>query len=1087
MNPIVLPSLTLPNRALRRLWAAFLFCLLPGIAALAQTVTGRVLAADDNQPLPGVSILVKGTTTGTTTLADGRYSINAPANATLTFSFIGYETKEEAVGNRTSIDISLAAGTSTLNEIVVTALGIKKDIRTIGVSIQSIDGANVTKAREPNPINSLVGKVAGLTIGASAELLRRPNIVLRGNTDVLFVIDGVPINSDTWNISPDDIETYSVLKGASASALYGFRGKNGAILITTKRGSKDKRGFQVDVNTSQMFDQGFLAIPKLQNEYGPGDHGVYAFRDGRGGGYNDGDYDIWGPAFNGQLIPQYDSPVTPGQSYTTTYANPAVKPFISDRQPTPYVARGANNLSRFLQTGILSTNNIAISSSGEKYDLRFSLSHNYQRGLVPNTKLNSTTFKISTGYTFTDRLRFMADVQVNRQYTPNIPDVDYGPNSLIYNVGIWGGADWDVDQLKNYWQPGKEGIQQIYAEYQRYNNPWFVSKEWLRSHYKTDIIGQTSLNYTIAPGLDATLRTQVSTWNLLRTEKMPYSATAYGREEARGDYREDRRNLLDNNTDLLIKYNRKVTPALSVNAIAGGNIRVYNYNSNFTSTNYLNVPGVYTFSNSANPLIASSYSADMRVLSAYYSADFTLRDFVTLSTTGRLDKLSTLPKGNNAFFYPSAALSTVVSDYVQLPRAISFLKVRASFANVKDALTQSTIGIPQFPLGYGQQYLSAYDGPTYQNSAVYSTPLTYNNQPSAYYTNTLNNPNIKPNSTSQFETGLDVRFLNNRLTFDAAYYISNDGPRIFNLPISETTGYSSVLVNGIKTQKKGVELSLTGQALRNPNGLNWNVLANWSTYTERFKEFYPGVNSLNTFFKVGDRVDGYYTKTYVYAPDGQIINDDGGRPLVGPVAQYVGNINPDWVWGVNNQFRYKAFSFSFQFDGRVGGVISDYVQQKTYAGGRNINTVQGVMGEARKQDLLGEKSYLGEGVVISNGGQINYDADGHVTNYGELQFAPNTTKAYLQDYIARRYGFDGGNIISRTFTKLREVIIGYSLPTTLLNRVGVKQASVSLVGRNLLYFAEKKDIDIDQFTGNGRSDLQTPTTRRYGINLNLTF
>ena len=1086
--PILMPFLRLAtNRAPRRLWVAFLFWLLPGFAALAQTVSGRVTAADDNQPLPGVSILVKGTTTGTTTLADGTYSIRTPENATLTFSFIGYETKEVPVSNRSAIDVSLAAGTSTLNEIVVTALGIKKDIRTIGVSIQSIDGANVTKAREPNPINSLVGKVAGLTIGASAELLRRPNIVLRGNTDVLFVIDGVPINSDTWNISPDDIETYSVLKGASASALYGFRGKNGAILITTKRGSKDKRGFQVDVNTSQMFDDGFLAIPKLQNEYGPGDHGVYAFRDGRGGGYNDGDYDIWGPAFNGQLIPQYDSPVTPGQSYTTTYANPAVKPFISDRQPTPYVARGANNLSRFLQTGILSTNNIAVSSSGEKYDLRFSLSHNYQRGLVPNTKLNSTTFKISTGYTFTDRLRFMADVQVNRQYTPNIPDVNYGPNSLIYNVGIWGGADWDVDQLKNYWQPGKEGIQQIYAEYQRYNNPWFVSKEWLRSHYKTDIIGQTSLNYTIAPGLDATLRTQVSTWNLLRTEKMPYSATAYGREEARGDYREDRRNLLDNNTDLLIKYNRKVIPALSVNAIAGGNLRVYNYNSNFTSTNYLNVPGVYTFANSANPLVASSYSADMRVLSAYYSADFTLRDFVTLSTTGRVDKLSTLPKGNNTFFYPSVALSTVVSDYVQLPAAISFLKVRGSFANVKDALTQSTIGIPQFPLGYGEQYQSAYDGPTYQNSAVYGTPLTYNNQPSAYYTNTLNNPNIKPNSTSQFETGLDVRFLNNRLTFDAAYYISNDGPRIFNLPISETTGYSSLLVNGIKTQKKGVELSLTGQALRNPDGLNWNVLANWSTYTERYKEFYPGVNSLNTFFKVGDRVDSYYTRTYVYSPDGQIVNDAGGRPIIGPVSQYVGNINPDWVWGVNNQFRYKAITFSFQFDGRVGGVISDYVQQKTYAGGRIINTVQGVMGEARKQDLLGVKSYVGEGVVVSNGGQINYDADGRVTNYGELQFAPNTTKAYLQDYIARRYGFDGGNIISRTFTKLREVIIGYSLPPALLNRIGVKQASVSLVGRNLLYFAERNDIDIDQFTGNGLSTLQTPTTRRYGINLNLTF
>jgi TonB-linked SusC/RagA family outer membrane protein len=1065
--------LLVPAHNVRRWFVvAFFFYLLPAAAALAQTITGRVTSGDDNQPLPGVSIVVKGTTAGTTSRSDGTYSINVQPNSTLTFSFIGYTSQEVAVANRTKLDIKLVAGEQTLSEFVVTALGIKKDIRQTGVSIQSVDGAQLLKAREPNAINSLVGKVAGLTIGASAELLRRPNIVLRGNSDVLFVVDGVPINSDTWNISPDDIDTYSVLKGASASALYGFRGKNGAILITTKRGTKDKRGFAVDVNTSQMVDNGFLAIPKVQDEYGPGDHGVYEFVDGKGGGKNDGDYDIWGPRFEGQLIPQYDSPIDP---------------VTGKRTGTPWVARGKDNLRRFLQPGILSTNNISVSSSGEKYDLRFSVSHNYQRGLVPNTKLNSTTFKVSTGYNFSNRLRFEGDVQVNRQYTPNIPDVNYGPNSMIYNIVIWGGADWDVDQLKNYWQPGKEGTQQIYAEYQRYNNPWFTAKEWLRGHYKTDIVGQTSLKYSIADGLDLTLRTQVSTWNLLRNEKFPYSATSYGREETKGDYREDRRSLLDNNTDLLLKYAKRVSPLLNVNAIAGGNLRVYNYNSNYTSTNYLNVPGVYNFANSLNPVIASNFQSDMRVLSAYYSADFTLKDFLTVSTTGRMDKLSTLPQGNNTFFYPSVALSTVLSDYLRLPQAISFLKFRASYANVKDGLTQSTIGVPSWSLGYGEQYQSSYDGPTYQNAAVYGTPLTVNNTSTAYFTNALNNPNIKPNSTSQTEVGLDVRFLNNRLAFDAAYYISDDGPRIFNLPISETTGYSSALVNGIKTQKKGIELSLTGKVIQNPNGLNWDVLANWSTYKEIYKDFYPGVTALNTFFKVGDRTDKYYTSTFVRTPDGQIINDAGGRPIRTTVAQYVGNINPDWVFGLNNRFSYKNLTFSFQFDGRVGGVISDYVEQKTWAGGRIINTVQGDMAIARLNDTKGIKSYLGEGVQVSNGASINYNSDGFVTNYAELQFKPNETKAFLQDYIARRYGFDGGNIISRTYAKLREVVVGYSLPQAFTSRLGIRQASVSLVARNLLYFAERKDIDIDQFTSGGRSDLQTPTTRRYGINLNLTF
>ena len=1068
---------------------ALLLTCSPQARAQDRTVQGIVTAADDNQPLAGVAIRAKGTTRGTVTDASGSYRLSVGSAETLVFSFIGYATTEVPVGAQTTLNVSLKTDATQLNEFVVTtALGIKKDARNNGTSIQQLDGAAVVKAREPNPINALVGKVAGLTIGASAELLRRPNVLLRGNADVLYVIDGVPINSDTWNLSPDDIETYSVLKGASASALYGFRGKNGAILITTKRGSKDKRGFSVDVNTSQMFDNGFLAIPKVQDEYGPGDHGVYAFVDGRGGGLNDGDYDVWGPRFEGQLIPQYDSPVVDGKTFTTTFVRqPANIVFSGNRQPTPWVARGKDNLTRFLQTGVLSTNNIAISSSGEKYDLRFSLSHNYQRGIVPNTKLNSTTFKISSGYNFSPKLRFEADIQANRQYTPNIPDVNYGPNSLIYNMVIWGGADWDVDELKNYWQPGKEGTQQIYAEYQRYNNPWFTVKEWLRGHYKTDIIGQTSLRYSIAPGLDATLRTQISTWNLLRTEKFPYSATSYGREELKGDYREDRRNLLDNNTDLLVKYDRRLNPAFNLSAVAGANLRIFNYNSSYTSTNYLNVPGVYTFANSANPLVASNYTADMRVLSAYYSADLTFREFLTLSTTGRVDKLSTLPKGNNTFFYPSVALSTVVSDYVKLPTAISFLKLRGSYANVKDALTQSSIGVPNWSIGYGEQYNSSYDGPTYQNSAVYSTPLTYNNTPAAYFANTLNNPNIKPNSTSQFEVGLDARFLRNRLVFDAAYFISNDGPRIFNLPISETTGYSSALVNGIKTQKKGLELSLTGKILRNTGGLNWDILVNWSTYKEVYKEFYPGVTSLNTFFKVGDRVDKYYTSTFVRSPDGQIINDDGGRPIRTAVAQYVGNINPDWVWGINNRFSYRDFTFSFQFDGRVGGVISDYVQQKTYAGGRILNTVQGDMGIARLNDTKGIKSYLGEGVQISNGAKLNYDADGYVTNFAEVQFKPNATQAFLQDYIARRYGFDGGNIISRSYAKLREVIVGYNLPQSLLSKVGVKAASISVVGRNLLYFAARKDIDIDQFTGNGLSTLQTPTTRRYGFNLNLTF
>lgn len=1081
------------------------FLCLFGRPASAQSVplSGVVRSATDQTPLAGVSVIIKGSTTGTTTGADGSYKLTVTnPKATLTFSYIGFLKAEIVAGNRTVVDVALQEDAQQLTEVLVTALGIKKDVRTTGSSIQTVDATTLIKAREPNAINSLAGKVAGLTVGASSELLGTPTVALRGNTDILYVVDGIPINSDTWNINSDDIDTYTVLKGASASALYGFRGKNGAILITTKRGTKDKRGFQVDVNTSQMVDQGFIAIPKVQDQYGPGEYGVYAFGDGKGGGINDGDYDIWGPPLDGRLIPQYDSPVNPGKSYTTKFW---AGEFTSNRQPTPFLPRGKDNLSRFLQAGILSTNNVAVSSATDKYDFRFSLSQNYQRGLVPTTQLNITNFNTTLGFNFSPRLRFETNINFNRQSTPNIPDVQYGPNSLIYNTLIWGGADWNVDDMKQIWQPGKEGVQQIYAEYQRYNNPWFQAKYWTRGHYMNNIFGYTSLRYQLADGLNLTGKVQLTTWNLLRNEKFPYSATVYGREEARGDYREDRRSLLDNINQVLLTYNKKVSKNLNINALAGAEARIFSYNSDYASTNYLVVPNVYTLSNSSNPVLASSFSSDMRVLSAYYSADFTYRDFVTLSTTGRMDKLSTLPQANNTYFYPSVALSTVLSDYVKLPSLVSFLKLRASYANVKDGLTRSTIGATPTngdgsPLGYGAQYNSTYGGPSYQNAAVYSLPLGYNNQPTAYYTNTLNNPNLKPSSTSQAEFGLDARVLNNRLAFDVAYFVSTEGPSIFRLPQSLGTGYSDRLVNAIIREKKGLELSVTGKALRLANGFSWDVVANYSTYNERLKSVYPegGVNVISSDYFVGgssgsisvnpgDRIDGYYARQLVRTPDGQLINDAGGRPIINSTAQFLGYINPDFVWGVNNRFAYKNFTFSFQFDGRVGGVIADYIKQKTYQGGRNIETAEGDYGIARLNDVQGIKSYVGPGVVVNGGTAIKYDINGNVTNYAELTYSPNTTKTFAQDYIARVMGSPQSFLISRTFTKLREVVIGYNLPQNALGRLGIRQASVSLVGRNLLYFAERTDLDIDQFLTGGVSGLQTPTTRRYGLNINLTF
>jgi TonB-linked SusC/RagA family outer membrane protein len=992
----------------------------------------------------------------------------------------------------------LASDTKQLSEVVVTALGIEKDEAKLGYATQKVNGSDLVKAREPNPLNSMVGKVAGLTVGVSSELLGKPQLVLRGNTDLLIVVDGVPVVSDTWNIPPDDIDTYTVLKGPAAAALYGSRGQNGAIIITTKRGTKDHRGWVAEFNSSTMMDKGFISIPEVQEEYGPGEYNAYKFGNdiyGQQGGWNQNDYDVWGPRFNGQLISQYDSPVDPNTGI---------------RQGTPWIARGKDNLKRFIQTGVLSTNNIALSTSTDKYDLRVSYTQSYQKGIGPNTQLNISNFNITSGYNISPKLRMESNINYNRQYTDNFPDVNYGPNSMIYNIDIWAGADWDINDLKNYWQPGQVGVMQRNFEYYRYNNPWFMAYEWLRGHHKTDVYGYVALKYTITDWLKIAVRSQISSWDLNRNEKFPYGATVYGREQRQGDYREDRRQLFENNTDVLVSINKKFGSDFKIDGWLGANLRTYSFNEMYGTTNYLNVPQVYNFGNSKNPVSIWNYNADMQVNSQYYSFDFSYKNFLTLSTTGRRDEYSTFYKGYREGFYPSVALSTVISDVVKLPAAISFLKVRASYANVRNAFTQSTIG-PAWsasgagsPIDYGSTYTSVYDGPVY-NSNTYTISKPYNNIGAAYYTTIQANTTLKPPANSSYEIGLDAKFLENRVGLNVTYFDAIQGPRIVPEQWSETSGFSGGLINGIKTEKKGWEVSLTGTPMKTSN-FSWNTTLNYSTYIERFSEFYGNVTSLNGDFvggdsrityHVGDRADNVYGFKFFRAPDGQIIHDASGMIYRdNRKAQLLGHANPDFVWSFINTFNYKNWSFNFQLDGRVGGVAVDYIYKKLLQGGRSIETVQGAYGAARLAEFNQNpnndpnnipQTYTGKGVVAS--GPLSVDDAGQVTNLNQLTFNTNTVANSLQDYINREVGFDERVLISKTFMKLRQVMITYNLPSEMLKKTPFTRASFSLVGRNLLYFADRTDIDLDSFIGTNTSSqmLQSPTLRRYGVNINLTF
>ncbi|CAN5419619.1 SusC/RagA family TonB-linked outer membrane protein [soil metagenome] len=1111
--------MNLPTLKLTKLLVAFVLLCVP-IFSMAQSiqVKGKVTDGASGSPIENANITLGNSSTGAISNAAGEFSITAPKNSKLFVSFIGFE-NQTVNASTTFLNIRLVAESKQLSDVIVTALGVKKEVKKIGYAVQEVKGEDLVKARDQNPISGLTGKVAGLSVGPSAELLRKPTVLLRGNEITLYVVDGIPISSDTWNISPDDIESYTILKGPAAAALYGSRAQNGAIVISTKKGNRiGKKGFTLEINSTNSIDKGFLAFPRVQDEYGPGENALYAFGDGKGGGKNDNDYDVWGPRFEGQLIPQYDGVYTPNTTYVTSYPGGHDQDFTGNIAPTPWIARGKNNLGRFLQTGFQTTNNIALNANGENYTMRFSLSHSYQQSIIPNNQLNITDFNMYGSFNPTKRLKIEANLNYNRQYTPNFPDVDYGPNSLLYNIAVWTGADWDVDapDIRAIWKPGKVGTESVFAEYQRYHNPYLMVEEWQRGHYKNDIYGYVSANFKINQHLNALARTQISTYNLLRTEKMPFSAHPYGRDQALGDYREDHRNLFENNTEVQLNYNYNIGSFLNLSGLGGGNIRSFTYNSNFSSTDYLNVPNVYSFSNSKNAVQANSFASDMRVLSVYASMDASLGKYATVSATGRIDKSSALPTNSSSFFYPSVSVASVISDYVHLPSVISFLKIRGSYAAVHGDATSSTVGVAPFnsisalgsspsgnslfdyPLDYGNNYLSPYGGPDYSLSSAYSTSKPYNNQTAAYYTSNLYDPNIKTFNRVSFEQGFDIKFLRNRLGFSATAFQYLDGPRILQNPISTASGYSYYYLNALKTKKTGYEFSLTGTPVRLRNGFSWDVLVNVSTYQDKYNELPPGQTIYNTYYQKGDRVDKFYSSAFVKTADGQVINDAAGKPLSNPVAQYLGNLNADYQWSIFNKVGYKGLSFSFQFDGSVGGVTTDYMRNKTMRGGRNMETVEGALGIARRadNDHAGDVSfkgiYVGEGVVVSNNVPINYDSKtGAILNYDQLQFTPNTQVTHVQDYVSKYYNISEANLMSKTFAKLREVTISYDLPAGWLTGKFISKASLSLVGRNLIYFYKDKrfkDVDLDQYnyslSGTG---LQSPTTRRFGFNLNVVF
>ncbi|SEK18113.1 SusC/RagA family TonB-linked outer membrane protein [Parapedobacter koreensis] len=1019
-------------------------------AAQGNQVTGTVTDVSGG-PLAGVSIRVQGKLAGTSTDANGLFQLIAEAGDVLSVSMVGYVLQEVEVTDTITYQIVLQEDSESLSEVVVTALGVKKEKVKLGYAVQEVQGSDLNKAREPNLVNSLTGKVAGLNIRNTTDLFQDPGISLRGRTP-LIVIDGIPDQTaDLWRINADDVESMNVLKGPTASALYGSIGQNGAIMITTKRGKG--KAINLEVNSSTQFQTGFIRVPEVQTIYGNGNFGQYAYVDGSGGGTEGAGW-IWGPKLD------QPDPTTPSGYWETPQFNSPVDPNTGELVPLPFLSRGKDNIRNFFETGLISTNNVSLTQASERGSFRASASHIYQKGVVPNTDLNNTSFNVAGNYQLTERLLMDARISYNKEYTENFPVVGYGPTNYLYNLVLWTGPDIDVRDLRNYWREGQEGIQQRHYNISWYNNPYFQAYEYLQGYDKDNVFGSVSFDYRFTDQFSVSLRNGINEYGLRRNWKEPKSYVGYS-SFSRGNYTERATSYFDIASDLILKYNQSFSDNFAIHAELGG----YNYYRNIrqleSNTDGLNVAGFYNLDNSISPILATNSIEQRRTTSAYGFVDFELYNALYLTVTGRQDKVSTLPVQNNSYFYPSVAGSLALSRFLPLPEWTNFLKLRGSWARVTSGIILDASD-NEDPYGF----IASYDRGT-----------IWNGRPAVNFGNVQINPNIKPQTSDTWEAGLEWRLLADRLSIDVAYFRSNDFNQIVRLPTPISSGYLERLENGNRYRREGWEFMVNATPVRGT--FTWDMLLNLSTYRRTLTEIYGDEPYLDRL-QVGDRADAIYTSMFETSPAGEVVYQSNGMPKSDPFSRLIGYRDPDLVYGFTNNFRFKDFSLGIQVDGRIGGSMFSETNQKMWWGGSHPGTVNPFREDAND----GLSNYVGQGVVVTSG-EITYDSYGNVTS-DTRQFAPNTQEVSYIDYMTTtsNYAHTNYSYFSQTFLKLREVSLGWQLPRKWLNEIGfVSNVGVNIVGRNLLLFSKLPNVDPDS----GRDNLQTPSTRNIGFNINVQF
>lgn len=1061
-----------------------------------RTVTGTVTSAEDGSALPGVNVVLKGTTIGTVTDIDGNYSINVPSGAnTLVYSFIGLTSAEEEIGNRSVIDVVLQSNIQQLGEVVVTAIGIEREKRALGYSVENLEGQDVQQVSEPDPIRALQGKVAGVNIGASSGAPgSSTRITIRGNSSLLndnqplFVVDGVPYNNDyidaqngvnaalggltgggsfgsrIADLDPNNIESITVLKGGAAAALYGTRAANGVVVITTKTGSAavSNKGLEITYSTSYSFEE-ISNLPDYQNAYGTGTNFAYAQANGS-----------WGAPFIGAR------PYATVDSIPHWYAGGAGWGGLYDGVQVPYRAY-PDNVKDFFETGHVYENSITISGGRENTAITATLSQLDQSGFVPETSFKRHAVSVGGNSMLENGFR----VGGSLSYTRSVQD------GVISGVGNLGGSNpsafartlllgrnWDL-QGQPFQNPTDNGSEFMVGRGTANNPYWSVENTGITAATNR-YVANLELGYDILEGLNVSTRIGLNGYTSESTEFQRPNGTG----SAIGQLNVGNVDQLEINGDLLLTYNTNINEDFTLRALGGLNI-----NQRTIEDQLLQGSGYVIFDiddlDNMNSLIPNGgIFSRKRIFGVYADVTAGYRDWAYITLTGRNDWSSTLPEDNRSFFYPAVTGAVILSDALNFQSSIvNTLKVRGGWSQVGNdtdpyLITNVFIVNDAFPL-------APPDGPTVQKP--------FDGRPGATLTQTASNPDLKPEQTTEYEAGIEAGFFNERIRLDATYYKRNTTDQIIQAPIPEETGFAAAIVNVGEVSNEGVEIGLNLTPVTIEDGFHWDIYGTFTKNKNIVEELGFGVNeiqfgsafagSVTAVHRPGEEYGQLLGSVDYRDEEGNLLIDpSNGQLIANPTPAIIGNPNPDFTVGLFNTFSFKGIQLSFVFDWKEGGdiwsnTVSDMLGRGVigFQADREINRI---IPGFYADPTTGEPLLDDSGNKIPNQTMIEVNS----LYFGQT-FASNASDEWLI--------FDG------TTYRLREVTLSYSLPQALLEATPFGDVSISLTGRNLWYLAPgfHEDINYDpetnQFGGQrnnqGIEYSTTPSARRYGINLRVSF